>query len=285
MINVTLFSTVAFIYLFSSLLYFCCLFFRKEAIGKAATAITMIGLMVQTSAYGVRWVESYQGGAGHSPLSFFTLYETIVFACWSLAIICLVIEYAYQIRVLSALILPLISLGMLYASLSPRVTGELDELPSVLQGNLFAYHVTTSTLSLVAFLISAAASILILMMGTASGSTPLLKGISHRLPSLKILDDVSYKTIAIGFILFSIGMATGAYRTKIIWGSYWSWDPVETSGLVMWLLYALTLHGRYQRWWGMKMNSVLSITAFTVSVFCFLVAGSYVMVSGHYPIL
>ena len=112
-----------------------------------------------------------------------------------------------------------------------------------------------------------------------------LKKVLGRLPSPWILDDLSYKTIAIGFILFSIGMATGAYRTKVIWGSYWNWDPVETSSLITWLLYALILHGRYQGWWNMKMSSMLSIIAFSISIVSFLIAGSYVMMSGHYPIL
>jgi len=285
MINVTLFSSVAFIYLISSFFYFCYLFFRKQKIGKAGTSLTVIALIVHTIAYGVRWVESYQLGVGHSPLSFFTLYETLVFTCWSMALIYLVLEHTYQVRLLGALVVPLISLGMLYASLSPDLTGDIEALPSVLQGNFLAYHVVSCIMSLVAFLFSLVVSILLLMTHNSGTATPLRKKLSNQLPQLKVLDELSYKTIAIGFILFSIGMATGAYRTKVIWGSYWSWDPVETSALIIWLIYALILHGRYQRWWGWKLSSVLSILAFSISIFCFLIAASYIMVSGHYPIL
>jgi cytochrome c-type biogenesis protein CcsB len=285
MINMIVFNTVAFIYLFSSLLYFCYVFFQKELIGKAATLITLLGLMVQTVAYVLRWIESYQLNIGHSPLSFFTLYETLIFSCWSMAIIYLVIEYKYQLRILGTIILPLISLGMLYASLSPTVAGAIEELPLVLKGNFLVYHVVSCIMCLVAFLISLVASMLILIGENAGRIIRPLKKVVGQLPSPVILDDLSYKTIAIGFILFSIGITTGAYRTKVIWGSYWNWDPVQTSCLITWLLYALILHGRYQRWWDMKMSSVLSIVAFSISIVCFLIAGSYVMVSGHYPIL
>jgi len=285
MTNIILFNTVAFIYLFSSSLYFCYLFFHKELIGKAATAITLLGLIVQSLAYVLRWIESYQLNIGHSPFSFFTLYETLIFSCWSMAIIYLVIEYKYQIRTLGTIILPLISLGMLYASQSPDVAGEIEELPLVLQGNFLVYHVVSCIMCLVAFLISLVASILILIRENAGILIVPMKKVLGRLPSPGILDDLSYKTIAIGFILFSIGIATGAYRTKVIWGSYWNWDPVETSSLITWLLYALILHGRYQKWWNMKMSSVLSIIAFSISIVSFLIAGSYVMGSGHYPIL
>jgi cytochrome c-type biogenesis protein CcsB len=254
-------------------------------IGKAATTITLFGLIVQSMAYVLRWIESYQLNIGHSPLSFFTLYETLIFSCWSMAIIYLVIEYNYQMRTLGTIILPLISLGMLYASLSPTVAGEIEELPMVLKGNFLVYHVVSCIMCLVAFLISLVASILILIRENASRIIRPLKKVVGQFPSPGILDDLSYKTIAIGFILFSIGIATGAYRTKVIWGSYWNWDPVETSSLITWLLYALILHGRYQGWWNMKMSSVLSIVAFSISIVCFLIAGSYVMMSGHYPIL
>ena len=284
MINVTLFSAVAFIYLFASLFYFCYLFSRKGKIGKAGSLITLIAFIVHTIAYIVRWIESYQLGIGHSPLSFFTLYETLVFACWSMALIYLVLEHTYQVMMLGALVIPLVSLGMFYASLSPNLTGDIEALPSVLQGNFLTYHVVSCIMSLAAFLFSLMVSILILIKHKAGSITPLCKKYVDQLPSAKVLDELSYKTISIGFILFSIGMATGAYRTKIIWGSYWSWDPVETSALIIWLIYALIIHGRFQRWWGWKLSSVLSIIAFSISMFCFLIAASYVMLSGHYPI-
>ena len=140
-------------------------------------------------------------------------------------------------------------------------------------------------MSLVAFLFSLVTSMLILLRHNISTITPPGRKWFDQLPPPNVLDELSYKTIAIGFIFLSIGMATGAYRTKIIWGSYWNWDPVETSTLIIWLIYALILHGRYQRWWGWKLNSLLSIIAFSISTFCFLIAASYIMTSGHYPIL
>ena len=285
MLNITLFSSVAFIYLASSFFYFCHLFFRKQKIARVGTSITVFAFIIHTIAFIVRWIESYQLGVGHSPLSFFTLYETLIFSCWSMALLYLLLEYTYKVRTIGAFVVPLISLGMLYASLSPNLNGDIEGLPSVLEGNFLAYHVVSGMMSLVAFLFSLLTSILILLRHNTNTTTPLCKKWFDQLPSLKVLDELSYKTIAIGFILFSIGMATGAYRTKIIWGSYWSWDPVETSALIIWLIYALILHGRYQRWWGWKLNSVLSIIAFSISIFCFLIAASYIMVSGHYPIL
>ena len=42
------------------------------------------------------------------------------------------------------------------------------------------------------------------------------------------LDNLSYRTIGIGFPLLTIGILSGAVWANEAWGSYWSWDPKET---------------------------------------------------------
>lgn len=281
--NVVLFSAVSYVYLFSSLAYCCYFFFHIEAMGRAATGITIAGSFVHTAAYALRWFESYQLGMGHSPLSFFTLYETIVFACWSLILMYLILEHVFKTSSLGAFILPLVSLAMLYTSGSLGISPRIEALPPVLKSNVLAYHVTSCIMSLAAFLIACVAALLIIAKTRLKIMT-LPQTVLNRLPMPQVLDDIGYKATAVGFILFSMAMATGAYRARIIWGHYWSWDPVETASLIMWLLYALILHGRYQRWWDTTTSALLSITAFGAAVSSFCIAASYLMTSAHYPI-
>jgi ABC-type transport system involved in cytochrome c biogenesis permease subunit len=181
------------------------------------------------------------------------------------------------------LILPAVSLAMLYASGSLGISPRIEALPPVLKGSVLAYHVTSCIMSLAAFLIACLAALLIIAT-TRSKIMTLPQAVRNRLPMPQVLDDIGYKATAVGFILFSMAMATGAYRARIIWGHYWSWDPVETASLIMWLLYALILHGRYQRWWDTTASAVLSITAFCAAVSSFCIAASYLMSSAHYPI-
>ncbi len=282
--NVALFSAVSYLYLFSSLAYCCHLFFRVDEVGKAATGITAAGLLAHTAAYALRWVESYQLGMGHSPFSFFTLYETIIFSCWSLIGMYLFVERRFRTRAIGALVLPCVSLAMLCASGSVGISPGIEALPPVLKGNVLAYHVTTCMMSLTAFLIACATAALLLLAVKPPKTGPMHAALTSRLPMPQVLDDISYKATAVGFILFSMAIATGAYRAKIIWGHYWSWDPVEAGSLIMWLLYALILHGRYQRWWGSTTGALLSITAFAAAICAFLIAASYLMTSAHYPI-
>ena len=81
--------------------------------------------------------------------------------------------------------------------------------------------------------------------------------IAARLPSFEVLDDVMYKSIAVGFAFFTIATVLGALWAAEAWGGYWSWDPKETWALIVWLNYAAWLHLRLTKglrgppmaWW------------------------------------
>src|SRR3569623_140682 len=78
-------------------------------------------------------------------------------------------------------------------------------------------------------------------------------------PSLEVLDDVVYKSIAVGFAFFTIATVLGALWAAEAWGGYWSWDPKETWALIVWLNYAAWLHmrlmkglrGQVAAWWAL----------------------------------
>ncbi|MBQ0130936.1 MAG: c-type cytochrome biogenesis protein CcsB, partial [Comamonas sp.] len=67
------------------------------------------------------------------------------------------------------------------------------------------------------------------------------KRIAAKLPAFEILDDVMYKSIAVGFAFFTIATVLGALWAAEAWGGYWSWDPKETWALIVWLNYAAWL--------------------------------------------
>jgi ABC-type transport system involved in cytochrome c biogenesis permease subunit len=74
-----------------------------------------------------------------------------------------------------------------------------------------------------------------------------------------VLDDVMYKSIAVGFAFFTIATVLGALWAAEAWGGYWSWDPKETWALIVWLNYAAWLHMRLMKglrgtvsaWWAL----------------------------------
>ncbi len=99
--------------------------------------------------------------------------------------------------------------------------------------------------------------------------------IAERLPSFEVLDDVMYKSIAVGFAFFTIATVLGALWAAEAWGGYWSWDPKETWALIVWLNYASWLHMRLMKglrgtvaaWWALVGLGVTTFAFLGVNMF------------------
>ncbi|NEQ26881.1 MAG: c-type cytochrome biogenesis protein CcsB, partial [Microcoleus sp. SIO2G3] len=111
----------------------------------------------------------------------------------------------------------------------------------------------------------------------ANGNTAVLTPIAtaaplspQRLSLADTLDNVSYRTIGLGFPLLTIGIIAGAVWANEAWGSYWSWDPKETWALITWLVFAAYLHARITRGWQGRRPAILAATGFVVVWVCYL---------------
>jgi cytochrome c-type biogenesis protein CcsB len=84
------------------------------------------------------------------------------------------------------------------------------------------------------------------------------------------LDNLSYRTIGIGFPLLTIGILSGAVWANETWGSYWSWDPKETWALITWLIYAIYLHSRIIKGWKGQKPALIASLGFLAVWVCYL---------------
>lgn len=94
--------------------------------------------------------------------------------------------------------------------------------------------------------------------------------IAERLPTLEVLDDVMYKSIAVGFAFFTIATVLGALWAAEAWGGYWSWDPKETWALIVWLNYAAWLHMRLMKGLRGTVAAWWALTGLAITTFAFL---------------
>lgn len=94
--------------------------------------------------------------------------------------------------------------------------------------------------------------------------------IAERLPSLELMDDVMYKSIAVGFAFFTIATVLGALWAAEAWGGYWSWDPKETWALIVWLNYAAWLHMRLMKGLRGTVAAWWALVGLVVTTFAFL---------------
>jgi heme exporter protein C len=54
-------------------------------------------------------------------------------------------------------------------------------------------------------------------------------------------DDVASAAVRLGLLFSVIALITGSLFARIMWGSYWNWDPRESSFLMLLFLYAAYL--------------------------------------------
>jgi cytochrome c-type biogenesis protein CcsB len=86
----------------------------------------------------------------------------------------------------------------------------------------------------------------------------------------KTLDNLSYRTLGIGFPLLTIGILSGAVWANEAWGSYWSWDPKETWALITWIVFAVYLHTRITKGWQGKRPAIIASAGFFIVWICYL---------------
>ncbi len=164
----------------------------------------------------------------------------------------LVLARWYPIRSIGAIPVGVASFLVLYAASLPS---EIEPLvPALQNAPLLTIHVGMAVLSYGIFATSFAAGIGYLVQGRTDRFAWL--------PSHKVLDEVAYRAVIIGFPIFATMIILGSWWASIAWSRYWGWDPKETAALVTWLVYAIYLHARNQRSWAGRPAALLLVVGF-----------------------
>lgn len=264
MINTEILKYVTYVYFIAFMLYLVMMVMGKEGIGRAATYVTLGGFTAHTVALIFRWIESYRLGIGHAPLS--NLYESLIFFAWTIILLYLIVEWRTKNRSIGVFATPLAFLAMAYAS-SPKISESIQPLIPALKSNWLIAHVVTCFFGYSAFALACGLSLLFLLkrLETPERENSFLR----RIPRTELLDELTYQMVAIGFLLLTLGIITGAVWAHSAWGSYWSWDPKETWSLITWLVYATFLHSRMIRGWRGKKLAILCVAGFCCVIFTY----------------
>ncbi|BAU29054.1 cytochrome c-type biogenesis protein CcsB [Aneurinibacillus soli] len=102
----------------------------------------------------------------------------------------------------------------------------------------------------------------------------LRKRLAHPLSRLvqeidpDLADEISYRAIAIGFPIFTLGALIFAMIwAQEAWGRFWGWDPKEVWALITWLFYSVYLHLRLSRGWQGERSAWMAVLGFIVVMF------------------
>jgi cytochrome c-type biogenesis protein CcsB len=242
----------------------------------------------------LRWLIS-----GHFPLS--NLYESLIFLSWCLNFVQLFSYKLVKTKILIVLTSPISLFIYSFATFSlPEELKKAAPLIPALQSNWLMMHVSIMIFSYAFLLIGCLVAISFLLITLFSDikifelyqnginffaitKKKLIVDNSYSSPDifysekkysnsnlLDKLDNLSYRTLSIGFFLLTLGILSGAVWANEAWGSYWSWDPKETWALITWLVFAIYLHCRLLKGWQGEKAALIGSAGFFVIWICYL---------------
>lgn len=133
------------------------------------------------------------------------------------------------------------------------------ELPAILS----ARKVNTVLWSIIVGTILYGLLRLILRKRIGAALQPLTKRLN-----LDLTDEIGYRSVAIGFPVFTLGALIFAMIwAQIAWTRFWGWDPKEVWALITWLFYAAFLHLRLSKGWHGKKSAWLAVVGFFIIMF------------------
>jgi ABC-type transport system involved in cytochrome c biogenesis permease subunit len=223
-------------------------------------AAGLIGPRFLLPALGLHALLIGQSAARYGRIPLIGMRETLGFLAFAIGVVFLLFAWKRQRGRFGYWIVPLIALLLLGGILSPRSMP--GPLPPVLNTLWFELHVVLSFVSYALFAV-----------GAVFGVLALSKDEPHA-------EQNQYRSLLLGYVLFSMAMIFGGVWAFYAWGTYWLWTPKELWTTIVWLFYTLYLHARLVRGWAGPTVVWMGIIGFAIVMFTYAGVG-LLMKSSH----
>jgi cytochrome c-type biogenesis protein CcsB len=262
--NIPLMYAAILLYFCGTIACWCYLYSKTEKLAFSSVVLCSTGLILHTLSLCSRMFES-----GYFPLS--KVYESAAFFSWALVIISLVLGRWYKTYALGAFVLPGVVACLCGAMFLPKGITPFNPL---LDSNWFLIHTISSVTGFVFFGVSFSVGIMYLIQDRLL-KQKRLTSFFYKLPPLNVLDEISMKVLSIGFFLLTLGILTGFFWAKTVFGAISISDAKMLFAMLSWILYLVIYHGRYNLGWRAKKGAFLSVLGF-VCVMAAFAATTYV---------
>jgi len=204
-------------------------------------------------------------GAHHGWIPLISPGHAMTMTAAAILAVYLVIEWRSNNRVMGVF---LIAPALLFQVLSTFLTGELTEVPQTLLTARLPIHALPAVLGYAGLAIGAVFSLLMLVLRRQIKRRKIGR-IYRRLPSLRVLDTMSFHATLMGFALLSLGVVTGAMWAAHEWGTLVPADPKLLAILVVWAMYGLGVASRWLPTVSRRVRSLWLLVCFGALTFTF----------------
>jgi ABC-type uncharacterized transport system permease subunit len=247
----TLYAALAF-YALGTLAALASLFVTGTRRLQYAGLLLMIGGFVSHTI----WIGTICAATGHPPLT--NLPETVSFVAWVVFAIELALWLRYRVYAASFFVYPLV---LLLLTVSAVVGENFAALDPALRSNLFTTHLLLSTLGVAGLLIGLAFGLLALIQDRALKNKRPGR-LWEWIPSLDVCKNVSFRALAIGFSIYTVGLLAGvlwSYRTT---AGFMDLRAKQIGAVTAWVLFGILLQSYISNTYRRKRMLLVSAGAF-----------------------
>ena len=227
--NATLYVALVF-YALGTLLALGTLFSRDRRPQLIALGFMIAGFISHTI-----WIGGICVRTGHPPLT--NLPEASAFMSWTLFAVELVLFIRYRVHAASFFVYPLV---LMLATIAAVVREPFAKMAPAMRSNLFTAHILFSTVGVAALFIGLAFTVLAFLQDRSLKSKQR-GALWEWIPSLSICRQLSYRALAIGFSIYTLGILCG-----IMWSYRTTAELIDLrvkpiGAMVAWVLFAVLL--------------------------------------------
>ncbi len=181
------------------------------------------------------WIGTICSRTGHPPLT--NLPEATSFLAWTIFAVELALYIRYRVHAASFFVYPLVLLLLMISAVVGEPFAHLDP---ALHSALFTAHILLTILGIAGLMIGLAFTVLAYLQDRSLKSKQRGR-LWEWIPSLNVCKLVSYRALAIGFSVYTVGLLAG-----VVWSYRTTSDLIDlrvkqVGALAAWLLFAVLL--------------------------------------------
>ncbi|HYH06919.1 MAG TPA: cytochrome c biogenesis protein CcsA [Thermoanaerobaculia bacterium] len=252
--NVALYLALA-AYALGTLAALVSLFVREKRLQYAGLLAMIAGFVAHTIYIGSICVRT-----GHPPIT--NLPEALSFVAWLVFAFELVLWIRYRVYAASFFVYPLV---LLLLTVSAVVGERLAALDPELRSNVFLAHLLFTTVGVAGLLIGLSFGLLALLQDRALKNKKRGR-LWEWIPSLDVCKNVSYRALAIGFSIYTLGLLAGviwSYRTD---AGFMELRVKQIGAVTAWMLFGVLLQSYVSNTYRRKRTLFISAGAFVAIV-------------------
>jgi cytochrome c-type biogenesis protein CcsB len=238
---------------------------RRGRIVRIALTLTTIAWVLHASAAVLRGL-----AAGRVPWA--NMFEFSLTATAIIVGVFLLVQFWQDLAFLGAYLVgfALVLLGLATTNFYVEVT----PLRPALQSGWLVIHVFVAVLGTSFFTLGAGLSVTQLLQARREAGRGGPRYLAT-LPSAERLENLAYRVILIGFVVWTFTLIAGAIWAEKAWGRYWGWDTKEVWTFIIWTIFAGYIHARATRGWRGSRSAWLAIVGFAAVMFNFTVVNLF----------